>query len=58
MKSYLLIVCYLFFSACATENIEIDDNKSNSKSSGLTTEDELECNMYNSFAYENFENKD
>ena len=58
MKNYLVIVCYAFFISCATESVKIDSNKSNSKKIGLTSEDELECNMYNSFAYENFENKD
>ena len=53
-----MIIYYIFFIACATEGINVDSNQSNPKNNGLTAEDELECNMYNSFAYENFENKD
>ena len=53
---YIILIPFLLFN-CATEVNKLSDMSEEIERASLSEEDNIECNMYNSFAYENFENK-
>mgnify|MGYP001235359986 CR=1 FL=1 len=57
MKIYYIVLAPFLIFNCATEVNKLNDINEGIERASLSEEDNMECNMYNSFAYENFENK-
>ena len=58
MKKYFIILLALTLFSCASDGAHDNDMIEEGGKASLSEQDALECKMYNSFAYENFENKD
>ena len=53
-----MIIIYLILFGCTSKAIQSSDGIEQSQKIGLSQQTKHECDMYNSFAYENYDNKE